>query len=96
MAGPRFTIEDLVADGDLVAARLTHTGAAQRAMWKGLPPTGGHIEVDAMFFFRFGGGRLVEVWEVEGEYAMWEQLGKSLDTGGWSATIQPLRTDYLG
>ncbi|MGH9052029.1 MAG: hypothetical protein ACRDWX_03265 [Acidimicrobiia bacterium] len=49
-----------------------------------------------MFFFRFGGGRLVEVWEVEGEYAMWEQLGKFLDTGGWSATIQPLRTDYLG
>ena len=28
-----------------------------------------------MFFFRFEGGRLAEVWEVEDEHAMWQQLG---------------------
>lgn len=70
----RFSIEDLVEDGDRVAARLTHSGT-HRGRFRGVEPTGRRIEVDAMFFFRFEGGRLAEVWEVEDEHAMWQQLG---------------------
>lgn len=70
----RFTIEDLVEGDDRVAARVTHSGTHRERFW-GLEPTGRRIEVDAMFFFRFEGRGLAEVWEVEDEHAMWQQLG---------------------
>jgi steroid delta-isomerase-like uncharacterized protein len=76
----RFSVEELIEEADLVAARVTHTGT-QRGHMRGHPATGRRMEIDAMYFFRFAYGRLVEVWEVDDEYAMWEQLGPSLDPG---------------
>lgn len=70
-----FVMEELVADGDFVVARLTHSGTHQ-GVWKGLAATGRRFEIDVMFFFRFEAGKLVEIWEVADEYAMWEQLGR--------------------
>lgn len=69
----QFKIEELVEAGPFVAARLTHTGT-HLGQWRGHGPSGNRIEIDAMFFFRFEGGRIVEVWEVEDELAMWQQL----------------------
>jgi len=68
-----FTIDDLVAEGDRVAARLTFTGTHQ-GEWKGLAATHRRIRVDEMMFFRFADGRVVEIWEVDDEHALWEQL----------------------
>jgi steroid delta-isomerase-like uncharacterized protein len=71
-----FTIQDLIEQGDLVAARLTHAGTHMGPI-REFGATGRRFEIDAMYFFRFEDDLLVEVWEVDDEYAMWEQLRAS-------------------
>jgi steroid delta-isomerase-like uncharacterized protein len=68
-----FSVQDLVEQGDLVAARLTHAGTHKGPI-REFGATGRRFEIDAMYFFRFEDDRLVEVWEVDDESAMWEQL----------------------
>jgi steroid delta-isomerase-like uncharacterized protein len=70
----RFTIEDMLADDDRVAVRMTMTGTHQ-GTWKQIPATGKHITVTAMMFFRFENGLLVETWEDYDEYGLYQQLG---------------------
>lgn len=72
----QFTMEEMIEGGSIVAARLTHAGT-HLGRWRGHEPTGNRIEIDAMFFFRFEGDRIAEIWEVEDELAMWQQLGLS-------------------
>lgn len=72
----RFTIEEVIEAGPFVAARLTHTGT-HLGLWRGHAPSGNRIEIDAMFFFRFEDGRIVEIWEVEDEFGLWQQLDLS-------------------
>ena len=52
----RVEIEDMVAEGDVVAARLTfrgtHAPSGEKAAWP------------EMVFARFSGGKAVESWEV--------------------------------
>lgn len=69
-----FAIEEIVAEGDTVAVRLTLSGTHQ-GPWKDRPPTGRPIAVTAMMFLRFEGGKLAEIWEVFDEHAMRRQLG---------------------
>jgi steroid delta-isomerase-like uncharacterized protein len=71
----RFTIEDMLAGGERVAARLVLTGTHQ-GTWKDIPATGKHIRVTVMMFFRFENGLLVETWEDFDEYGMRQQLGE--------------------
>jgi steroid delta-isomerase-like uncharacterized protein len=71
-----FVVEDLVTGGDTVSIRLIHRGT-HLGTWKGIAATGKSFEVDVMCFLRFDEGRIVEIWEVADEYAMWEQLGVS-------------------
>ncbi len=70
----RFVLEELVGEGEIVAARYhwqgTHTGA-----FLGIPPTGRKIAVRGMDFYRFAGGRLVEHWDNLDEFGMLSQLG---------------------
>lgn len=70
-----FTVEDLVAEGDLVAVRLTFRGI-HRGEWKGLAPTGKRIEVTEMMFFRFSESKVIELWEDYDEYGMRLQLSE--------------------
>jgi len=57
----RITIEDIVAEGDLVAARLmergTHAGA-----FRGIAPTGRPVMYGSMTFLRIVGGKIVDHW----------------------------------
>lgn len=41
----RFSVEQLIEEGNLVAARVTHSGT-QHGPMRGLPPTGRGMEVD--------------------------------------------------
>lgn len=68
-----FDVHQVVAEGDTVAARLTYTGT-HRGPWKGRAATGRRIRVDEMLFARFDDGVLVEVWEVEDELVLLQQL----------------------
>lgn len=60
-SGLHFDVEDIVSQGDRVAARWTmrgrHTGEAF-----GNPPTGRDITQSGMVFYRVAGDRLAEQW----------------------------------
>ena len=55
----QWTLEQLVAEGENVAARSTMRGTHQGVFF-GVPPTGKKIEVQAMNFYRFSDGQIVE------------------------------------
>jgi predicted ester cyclase len=69
-----FELLDLVEQGNLMAARCQLRGT-HRGMWRGIGATGHQIAMDAMFFFRFEGNNLVEVWEVDDAMGRQRQLG---------------------
>ena len=70
----RVTIEDLIAEGDKVVARVTiratHTGE-----FMGIPPTGKHIETDVIDILRFADGKVIEHWAQPDRLGMYQQLG---------------------
>ena len=55
----QWTLEEMIAEGDMVAARFTMRGT-HRGIFFGVPPTGKAIKVQAMNFYRLSGGRFVE------------------------------------
>src|SRR5215211_1350766 len=55
------TVEDLVAEGDRLTARITMRGTHQGA-FQGLTPTGKRVEVRAIDMFRISDGKIVEHW----------------------------------
>ena len=57
------TIEDLLAEGDLVAVRSTWRGTHQGA-FRGVPPIGRRIELSGMAFWRIAGGQIRESWSL--------------------------------
>jgi predicted ester cyclase len=69
-----FTIEELVAEGDLVAGRLTMSGTHEGPLM-GTPPTGRSAHQDHMHFVRFRDGKAVEHWGVRDDLGMMQQLG---------------------
>jgi predicted ester cyclase len=69
-----FTIEELVAEGDTVAGRLTMSGT-HRGPLMGMPPTGRSARQDHMHFVRFQNGKTIEHWGVRDEMGMMQQLG---------------------
>jgi predicted ester cyclase len=57
----RFTIDDLVAEGDRVTIRWTLHGTNTGPLL-GWPPTGRRVELSAIVIFRVVDGRLAERW----------------------------------
>jgi steroid delta-isomerase-like uncharacterized protein len=56
-----ITVEDLMAEGDRVAARVTMRGT-HRGEFQGIAPTGKRVEVRAIDMFRISNGKIVEHW----------------------------------
>lgn len=56
-----FTIEDTIAEGDLVATRWTATGTHD-GEFMGFEPTGRRATIGGMTIQRFEDGRIVEGW----------------------------------
>ena len=69
-----FEIEELVAEGDLVAGRLTMSGTHEGPLM-GKPPTGRSVRNIHMHFVRFRDGKAVEHWGVRDDLGMMRQLG---------------------
>lgn len=69
-----FKIRALVASPEMVSVHLTLVGT-QEGVWAQREPSGRRIEVDHMFFFRFEGGQVVEIWELLDAAAFGKQLG---------------------
>ena len=55
----QWTLEEMVAEGDKVAARFTMRGT-HRGTFSGVPPTGKSIRVQAMNIYRLSDGQFVE------------------------------------
>jgi predicted ester cyclase len=77
----RFTIEELVAEGDIVAGRLTMGGTHEGPLM-GMPPTGRSVRQDHMHFVRYWDGKAVEHWGVRDELGMMQQMGLMPEPGG--------------
>jgi predicted ester cyclase len=70
---------ELIAEGDTVVGRFA-CSATHLGEWRGNPPTGRRFEgVDEVYFFRFEGDRIGNVWAVEDTLDRFRQLG--LDPG---------------
>ena len=71
---PRFTIEDLIAEGDRVAVRLT-TAATQVGEFMGLPATNKRYEIGEIHIFRLRDGKVTEHWHQLDQMGLMKQLG---------------------
>ncbi|MCP3168762.1 ester cyclase [Myxococcus qinghaiensis] len=74
MSDIRFTIEDLVAEGDKVACRVT-TQATHHGPFLGFAPTGRTISYTVIDILRFSDdGKLLERWGLIDEATLRQQL----------------------
>ena len=68
------TIEDLIAEGDKVVARVTMTGTHTGDFW-GIPPTGRRVNLTAIYIVRIADGKIVEHWGEEDGVKVLRELG---------------------
>jgi steroid delta-isomerase-like uncharacterized protein len=71
---PRFTLEDVIAEGDRVVVRwknhCTHVGE-----FMGIPPTGKPYSIDGIDIYRLENGKMAEHWHVVDQLSMLQQIG---------------------
>jgi len=72
----RYTIKQIVVDGDRVwvysRTTATHTGGP----WLDMPPSGNRLDFDVVDMFRLQDGKIVEHWDVADTLGLFSQLGK--------------------
>lgn len=70
----RFTVEQMIAEGDQVVTRSvmqgTHTGA-----WLSIAPTGKQVSIRMMVIQRIADGKIAEDWVLVESLGLWQQLG---------------------
>lgn len=70
----RYTVEDMIAEGDKVAARATASGTHQ-GDFLGIPPTGKHATWSEIHIGRVVDGKFVEHWANSDQLGLLQQLG---------------------
>lgn len=74
LADGTFTVEDMIAEGDRVAVRLT-ASATQVGPFMDLPPSGRRYTIGEIHIFRVRDGMVVEHWHQFDQLGMMRQLG---------------------
>jgi predicted ester cyclase len=74
------TIEDLIAEGDKVAARW-RARATHQGEYAGIPPTGKEVEFTGISVYRIEEGKIAESWTVEDELGLMRQIGAVHEPG---------------
>ena len=74
LADVSFTIEDLIAEGDRVAVRVT-ARATQVGEFMGLAPSGKGYAIGEIHIFRIRDGKVAEHWHQYDQLGMLRQLG---------------------
>lgn len=67
-------VEDLIAEGDRVVARLITTGTHQ-GEFMGAPPTGTQVSFQEIDIFRIENDEIAETWAAPDVFALLTQLG---------------------
>ena len=70
----QWSLEDIVAEDDKVAARFIMRGTHQGTFF-GVPPTGKPIKVQALNFYRFSNGQIVEEYGQPDMLGLIQQIG---------------------
>lgn len=68
------TVDDIIAEGDTVAVRLTERGTHE-GEFMGIDPTGQEVEFQAMVFFRLEDGKIAERWTQLDQFGLMQQVG---------------------
>lgn len=76
LADPIFTVEDIFAEGDRVAARVT-TGARHVGPFMGMPATNKSYKIEEIHIFRIADGMVAEHWHQLDAMGLMKQLGLS-------------------
>jgi steroid delta-isomerase-like uncharacterized protein len=70
----KFTMEDILEDGDKIVVRAMITGT-HKGEFMGIPATGKSVRVQAIDMVRFENGKMMEHWGATDTAGMMEQLG---------------------
>ncbi|HEY0789054.1 MAG TPA: ester cyclase [Thermoanaerobaculia bacterium] len=70
----RFTIEDLIAEGDRVAVRWSWV-ATHRGTFRGIPPTGKRVTNSGIAIYQLREGKIVRSWLETDRLGALQQMG---------------------
>ena len=70
----QVTIDEMVAEGDMVAAHTTWTGT-QRGNFQGIPPTGNHVKWGSVDIVHVRGGQFVHHYGLQDGLGLLQQVG---------------------
>jgi len=70
----KYALQDVIAEGDLVAVRWTWEGT-QTGEFHGKAPSGTHVTYTGMGFFRIASDKIVEHWSNIDQLGLLQQLG---------------------
>ncbi|MBI4328288.1 MAG: ester cyclase [Chloroflexi bacterium] len=71
----QITVEDLIEEGDKVAARVTVRGTHKGLFMGQIAATGKRFEMSGVDIFRIAGGKIVERWNYRDLLGLMQQLG---------------------
>ncbi len=85
----RFEVHDILAEGDMVAARSTmtgtHEGRFEIGPFRDIAPTGRQVEWKHMHFFRWVDGKNTDLWHIMDTPGLMRQLQAGRERAGASA-----------
>jgi len=75
----RFTIEQMIAEGDRVVSQLVMEGTHQ-GTWMGILPTGKRLHIRMITIHRIANSKIAEDWVLVESLGIFQQLGAVSDT----------------
>ncbi len=76
----QFTIDLMVAEGEMVVARWMMEGT-NTGPWGDIPPTGKRAQFFGVNIFRLTQGQVVEIWNHRDDLGLMQQLGAPIYAG---------------
>lgn len=81
----KFTLDDVIAEGDVVSVRMT-ARYTHKGEFMGIAPTNRAVTVTKFDWFRFSGNKCVAHWDSVDRLGLLQQLGVVPQIPKWTAT----------
>jgi predicted SnoaL-like aldol condensation-catalyzing enzyme len=72
----KYTLDKIVADGDMVWMYSRTTATHTHNTWLDVPPSGNRLDFMVVDIFRIEDGLIAEHWDVADTYSLFSQLGR--------------------